>query len=227
MASHLCVADLLHWLRHRARAHVRCSQFLALSQSLFVPVSYDTEYGPEKKSFEHSMFLVWAQCVANGLFAIIGWLVTRPPPDRTPMSTYASVSVRGFRFFCHSSALQIGVSYGWAMFCSNWALSFVDYPTQALGKSCKLIPGACLARHCRFSFLACSDDHAYLREQEEVPLARVRARRADHGGHLGLHVVRQAETRPQGSPEQRLRCVGAFAIESFADGLGSMQVCCC
>ncbi|RLO12219.1 hypothetical protein DYB28_011846, partial [Aphanomyces astaci] len=31
-------------------------------------------------------------------------------------------------------------SYLGAMLCSNEALKYVNYPTQALGKSCKMIP---------------------------------------------------------------------------------------
>lgn len=34
-------------------------------------------------------------------------------------------------------------SYVAAMFCSNAALGYVNYPTQVLAKSCKMIPGIC------------------------------------------------------------------------------------
>ena len=39
-----------------------------------------------------------------------------------------------------SSFILIGFSYIGAMLFSNEALKFVSYPTQALGKSCKMIP---------------------------------------------------------------------------------------
>lgn len=35
---------------------------------------------------------------------------------------------------------RIAFSYIGAMYASNWALSFVNYPTQVLAKSCKMIP---------------------------------------------------------------------------------------
>jgi UDP-galactose transporter B1 len=36
--------------------------------------------------------------------------------------------------------VYISTSYIGAMFSSNAALAYVDYPTQVLGKSCKMIP---------------------------------------------------------------------------------------
>ena len=34
----------------------------------------------------------------------------------------------------------LSAAYLGAMFCSNWALKYVNYPTQVIGKSCKPIP---------------------------------------------------------------------------------------
>jgi UDP-galactose transporter B1 len=70
------------------------------------------------------MFLVFFQCFFNGLLALIISLVKTQPPDTVPWSDYSKISV----------------SYIGAMYASNWALAFVSYPTQALAKSCKMIP---------------------------------------------------------------------------------------
>ena len=45
------------------------------------------------------------------------------------------------RIFTVSAALATtSFSYLAAMYCSNWALQFVNYPMQALAKSCKMVP---------------------------------------------------------------------------------------
>lgn len=85
---------------------------------------YKDRYGPNKEKFDHSLFLVFAQCTLNMVVASFGFLLFRLPPNTVPLREY----------------LQIGVSYIGAMFSSNAALAYVSYPTQALGKSCKLIP---------------------------------------------------------------------------------------
>jgi len=64
------------------------------------------------------------QCLVNAFCAWIVIKVLRLPQDNTPIIKYCWVSL--------SSVL--------AMFCSNKALLFVDYPTQVLAKSCKPIP---------------------------------------------------------------------------------------
>jgi UDP-galactose transporter B1 len=58
------------------------------------------------------------------LVAVVGLLVFTLPPNRVKLFDY----------------FQIAMSYIGAMFASNVALAYVSYPTQALGKSCKLIP---------------------------------------------------------------------------------------
>jgi UDP-galactose transporter B1 len=85
---------------------------------------YKTKYGAEEEKFTHSLFLVWFQCLVNGFLAFLMLAWSRPPPDTTPRILY----------------FKIAFSYIGAMFASNAALAYVNYPTQALAKSCKMIP---------------------------------------------------------------------------------------
>ncbi len=71
-----------------------------------------------------SLFLVFAQCTLNMSVAVVGLIIWKLPPNTVPLRDY----------------FGIAMSYIGAMFASNAALAFVSYPTQALGKSCKLIP---------------------------------------------------------------------------------------
>jgi UDP-galactose transporter B1 len=77
--------------------------------------------------FSYSMFLVFVQCIANGLLGLLLWAV-RPQPK-----VKESKGLQ-YEFF------KISFAYIGAMFASNYSLNFVTYPTQALAKSCKLIP---------------------------------------------------------------------------------------
>ncbi len=74
--------------------------------------------------FDFSLFLVLAQSVMHLVVTGAVMLVFASPPNQVPHQKYA----------------QIGFSYMLAMFSSNWALSYVSFPTQVLGKSCKMIP---------------------------------------------------------------------------------------
>jgi len=85
---------------------------------------YKQRYGPEKRRFDHSLFLVFAQSVGNGLLAVVVLLYSRQLSSRVPMKEYFLISM----------------SYIGAMFASTASLAYVTYPTQALAKSCKLIP---------------------------------------------------------------------------------------
>lgn len=85
---------------------------------------YTTKYGEKKEKFHFSLFLVWCQCIANGLWGLALCVVTKQPVDRTPKKEY----------------FKIAFSYIFAMLTSNLALSYVSYPTQALAKSCKMVP---------------------------------------------------------------------------------------
>lgn len=85
---------------------------------------YSTKYGPEGEKFDHSLFLVFVQCIGNALFAFIIAFFTGGIKATVPVHEYMGISF----------------SYIGAMFASNYALAFMSYPAQALAKSCKLIP---------------------------------------------------------------------------------------
>merc|ERR1740128_152145 len=71
------------------------------------------------------MALVAFQCAVNYLYALVmGHTVLKQGEDTTKSSFYACASF----------------TYLLAMVTSNKALSWVNYPTQVVGKSCKPIP---------------------------------------------------------------------------------------
>jgi len=80
----------------------------------------------EGKKFTYSMFLVWAQCVGNGLLAYAVAIYTGDIASKTPAPPHAYA--------------KIAFAYIGSMYASNSSLAYVNYPTQALAKSCKLIP---------------------------------------------------------------------------------------
>jgi len=85
---------------------------------------YSSRFGSTGEKFDHSLFLVLVQCVGNAAVAFSVMVVQTQPRNGVPQLDY----------------LKIAFSYLSAMFASNAALKYVSYPTQALGKSCKLIP---------------------------------------------------------------------------------------
>jgi len=81
--------------------------------------------GENTESFTFILALVWAQCVVNYLYAVVmSKTVLQQGEDSTSSSYYAVCSL----------------TYLLAMVTSNKALSWVNYPTQVIGKSCKPIP---------------------------------------------------------------------------------------
>jgi len=74
--------------------------------------------------FTATFFFLLVQCLTNVLVAGIALLIFGGSKVHPPTHSYIS----------------IGFSYIGAMLFSNEALKFVSYPTQALGKSCKMIP---------------------------------------------------------------------------------------
>jgi len=86
---------------------------------------YGVEYGEDKEKFSHSLFLVLLQCLVNGALAFVKMIV---------MDGSAQSHIPAVEHF------KIGFTYIGAMFASNYALNYVNYPTQALAKSCKMIP---------------------------------------------------------------------------------------
>jgi len=80
-----------------------------------------TKFGTEQEMFKETTFLLLFQTLCNALFAYLTLLFTREPPMSTSMFAFAPPA-----FF-----------YIAAMYTSNVALQYIDYPTQVLGKSCK------------------------------------------------------------------------------------------
>jgi len=81
--------------------------------------------GETEEKFTCILALVWAQCVVNYLYAVVmSKTVLQQGEDSTKSSYYAACSF----------------TYLLAMVSSNKALSWVNYPTQVVGKSCKPIP---------------------------------------------------------------------------------------
>jgi len=81
------------------------------------------KYGEEK--FTSITALVFFQCVVNYIYAfVMSFVFTTKEKDTTRSSYYAICSF----------------TYLLAMVTSNKALSWVNYPTQVVGKSCKPIP---------------------------------------------------------------------------------------
>ena len=79
--------------------------------------------------FGATTFLLLVQCITNALFALVvmAW----------------EKSARGAKHPAVTFTLRpmiMGSTYIIAMFCSNEALKYVNYPTQAVAKSCKMIP---------------------------------------------------------------------------------------
>lgn len=76
------------------------------------------------KKFTATFFFLLMQCLTNAIIAGLFMLIFGRSKSNPPTLSYVFV----------------GFSYIGAMLCSNEALKFVSYPTQALGKSCKMIP---------------------------------------------------------------------------------------
>jgi UDP-galactose transporter B1 len=88
---------------------------------------YVTEYGPDKQRFKFTLFAVLAQ-------SVMGTLVARLVMAVLPRSEVNSTG-ESLRSYFWSSASQTA-----ALLCSNFALQFIDYPTQVIAKSCKPLP---------------------------------------------------------------------------------------
>ena len=108
--------------------------------------------------FSSSFFLLFIQCLMNAFFAILALFLynTLGPAEEhvkenNPLkvkdtSEKAETAPGYIRAVCGSRLTGtlwmgfIAFFYAFAMVASNEALQHVSYPTQALGKSCKMIP---------------------------------------------------------------------------------------
>ncbi|KAF0687980.1 Aste57867_20361 [Aphanomyces stellatus] len=142
--------------------------------------------------FTATLFLLLVQCVFNSLIAFLATFIWTPKNKSLPLSPFA------FPAF----------SYLGAMLCSNEALKYVNYPTQALGKSCKMIPvmltGVVLGRK-KYSW------------KEYVSVILITA---------GIVVFQLGKESPQGkaTQENSVYGLGLLFLSLFLDGLtGSGQ----
>lgn len=76
------------------------------------------------KKFSATFFFLLVQCLTNAIIAGLFMMIFGRSKNSPPVLSY----------------IMVGFSYIGAMLFSNEALKFVSYPTQALGKSCKMIP---------------------------------------------------------------------------------------
>ena len=81
------------------------------------------KYG-ENDKFTFILSLVFFQCIFNAIISKTILLIRQTPRDTTPSVMYAFSSF----------------TYLFAMLASNYALEFVSYPMQVLGKSVKPVP---------------------------------------------------------------------------------------
>jgi len=103
---------------------------------------------PDGAKFQFTLFLLFVQCFVNFAVAIIAkWVISTfqrgSKSQEVELSKTAKSSPLKSLFGNHSGSVWvafISFSYLSAMGCSNAALKYVSYPTQALGKSCKIIP---------------------------------------------------------------------------------------
>jgi solute carrier family 35 (UDP-galactose transporter), member B1 len=79
---------------------------------------------PTGEKYTATLFFLLVQCLANTLIAGLEMVVFGTTKNSPPITSYS----------------YVGISYICAMLFSNEALKYVSYPTQALGKSCKMIP---------------------------------------------------------------------------------------
>lgn len=111
---------------------------------MFYGVLQEKIYKPNENGdvFDNTLFLLGVQCFVNMLVAVVGLAMngwsstTKPLKDEATQSPFS-------RWTSHSGTVWVAIisfTYLGAMFASNSALRYVNYPTQVLGKSCKMIP---------------------------------------------------------------------------------------
>ncbi|GJD08773.1 Solute carrier family 35 member B1 [Galdieria sulphuraria] len=100
---------------------------------------YKTNYSPDDAQFGYSLFLLFVQCLSHTVFSFICILLFETTGWNQKERLYSlfyryrpKVLIKGYGL--------IAASYLLAMFFSNYALHYVSYPLQTLGKSSKMIP---------------------------------------------------------------------------------------
>ncbi len=111
-------------------------------EALYRPQSDGTQ-------FSATAFVLCFQCATNALVAMLGHLLREhhgggaAERQQRKVSDAASpvcARVPWYRALSTSAVAKTATVYVLAMYTSNEALAFVSYPTQALVKSCKMIP---------------------------------------------------------------------------------------
>ena len=88
---------------------------------------FRSEYGPEnnKQKFQFVTTALFLQCLSSCVVALSALIFQKVPYDD---------------IYREGQFPLLSAAYLGAMLCSNWALKYVNYPTQVIGKSCKPIP---------------------------------------------------------------------------------------
>ena len=108
---------------------------------------------PDGTAFGATAFVLAVQCGTNAAVAALGCAANAAGFG---LSAGAGASGGVARALTGRAAAQTSVVYALAMYSSNEALAFVSYPTQALVKSCKMIPvmlGSMLINAKRYSWV--------------------------------------------------------------------------
>jgi len=85
---------------------------------------YKKTYGPDNEKFKFTMLAIFVERAINALVAAFGMMVLGTSGIKVPLT----------------DIFNSGVSQMLAMAASNEALRYVSFPTQILGKSCKMVP---------------------------------------------------------------------------------------
>ena len=85
---------------------------------------YKKKYGPDEERFGATLLAILVERGVNALIALVGVLAFGSSGVSIP----------------HGSIFNSGVSQMLAMAASNESLRYVSFPTQVLGKSCKMVP---------------------------------------------------------------------------------------
>lgn len=93
---------------------------------------YSTKHPQTGERFSFSCFLVLMACVSNALFSFMLILVQH---RRRALELILQINSHNMR----ETAL-ISLSYSGSMLFTNYALTHVNYPTQILVKSAKMVP---------------------------------------------------------------------------------------
>ncbi|KAG9395052.1 UAA transporter [Carpediemonas membranifera] len=93
-------------------------------------------WGPEGERFRYPIFLITIQSICNAIIAgtCLMWVaVFKKLTTEAPLGNTVRLGAPWWAF------AVTGLSVITSMLCSNAALSHVDYPTQVLAKSCKMV----------------------------------------------------------------------------------------